>query len=197
METTTGLINAVTDLLSKSGAALSALGDSIAHLTELGVKGYDGISARRTLDELMRLRRDLEGMTSGLNEVSVRYPIRYFLDSSVNPRENPDYIKADWEWVLANLEIATTRIDKIFEGVKHMKNEFILESTYRNILKVLQGRIILLDQMKKIPIPMSAEEREALLKFKDEYEALIQKTQRASNSLAAYVTKLIEDDGKS
>ena len=197
METTAGLINAVSDLLSKSGAALSALGDGIAHLTELGVKGYDGLSARRTLDELMRLRRDLEGMTTGLNESSVRYPIKYFLESSANLQDRPDYIKADWEDVLANLETATTRINKIFEGVKHMKNEFILESTYRNILKVLQGKIILLDQMKKMPIPMSAEEREALLKFKDEYEALIQKTQRASNSLAAYVTKLIEDDGKS
>jgi hypothetical protein len=197
METTAGLINAVSELLSKSGAALSSLGDSIAHLTELGVKGYDGISARRTLDELMRLRRDLEGMTSGLNESSVRYPLRYFLDSSANRQDDPDCIRADWEDVLANLETATTRINKIFEGVKHMKSEFILESAYRNILKVLQGRIILLDQMKKMPVPMSAEEREAMLKFKDEYDALIQQTQRASNSLAAYVRKLIEDDGKS
>jgi hypothetical protein len=82
METTIGLINALGDLLNKSAAALSALGDSIAHLAKLGTEAYDALSARKTLNNLMLLRRDLEGMTSGLNETSVGSPIDYFFSAA-------------------------------------------------------------------------------------------------------------------
>ncbi|MET4041765.1 hypothetical protein ABIC03_003456 [Bradyrhizobium sp. RT6a] len=183
------LIAALGDLLAKSAEALSKFGDSIAHLTALGVQGYDAAAARKARSNLIDLRIQLEQLMV-VNGSLIGTMDGYVELVSQTPRPSVENAARHWLGVVFKVQIVMAHIDALLKQVSELRNDFVLEDAYRGIQQALRGRINILDQLNALPAPLSHEELEALTKAGKEYRLLRDTTAKTSEQLADYVKSL-------
>jgi hypothetical protein len=163
--------------LGEAADSFSKLVDSFAHLTKTGIKGYDEINARRTYHRL----RDLSAQMSILRaeqQINVVDPIGYYI---AYPR---GYI---WEGVQNNLTCTLENVNNILAIVRAERSEFVLETTYFDMIATFQNRSVVLQELIQMPPPKTAEELEELRKVQKKYQLLIANLERATQELNNYL----------
>jgi len=178
------LIKSVSEVLKIAAEAMSKVGDSLAHLTRIGVQGYDALAARRAHSQLSGLRVSL-GILYGASNIRIVRSIDEYIDLARSSRL--DDASRQWNAVVHLLTETTTRVEDLLTEVNKIRNDFVLEEAYSTIQRSLYGRLSLFEKLKALPAPLAGDTLEALAHVAAEYRRLMEATDNASEQLAAYI----------
>jgi hypothetical protein len=170
----------IANLLAAAADGVAKFGDSIAHLVQLGVAGYDAVAARKARAELVELRAALVGFVSGAN-----MPLLKAIDDYVdaNPRPSPEVLGQWWIAILDKVDFALAQVRTLLVEVEHVRSDFVLQTAYSQLNIALGSRSPILFELHKIPPPVQPDELNALRKLGIDYRRLSNATTRASQQL--------------
>ncbi len=167
----------VSRAIGEAAESFTKLIDSFEHLIETGTKGYDKASARFTHRRLVRL--------------SVRISIllgkqqQHFVDPIDIYIEHPT--RDNWESIQGNLETIFEEINGILADVNEERSDFVLETTFFDMLDTLGHRSIIVGKLIDMPPPVTEEELYQLRSIQRRYQTLIARLKRATLELNNYL----------
>jgi len=169
----------VIEMVAACGDAIAKITDGIKHAVETGVAGYDYVAARR---EHKRLR-DLSAGATYLSRTWQALTVADIDEYLAKPKPT----EADWGTIRVVIVNIATGVQGILGDVRRERSDFVLEETYSKITETLHGRILLLDELLRIPQPKTKKEKEALKMINTEYKRLLNEFQKAIQQLNLYL----------
>jgi hypothetical protein len=148
---TVAFIDSLTNLLSASAKALTTFGDSIAHFVKLGALGYSSVVNRQARSRLIKIRAQLELITTGPS-MNVVKSIDDYVERLKRKGRSQDDIAKDWYTVTQAVNKAIRHVSSVLGEVHRIRNDFVLEEAYRHIYLALFGRKSLLDHLRRSPL---------------------------------------------
>ncbi len=163
--------------MAEASDSLAKLASFVNGLVERGDKTYSTASARATHSRL----RDLSARLSHLiavNQTNVFTSIERYLDAP-----------SDYEWGLVTRELETVLRDvkDILIDVEAERSDFVLETTYLDIVRTLRTRGVVLERLISMPPPKTGDELAVLREIQGRYVILIANLEKATIALNAYL----------
>lgn len=171
-------------ILTEVAKALGDLGDSIVKITD-GIKhvvvtskeGVSFVLAKKTKSELKDLSATSTQFAAQQN-VSVIQSIDEYL-------EFPNY--RDWPVVQQKLNDVLFRGTELLTEWNEERSDFIVESSYTQLLETLNARVNILQRLNSMEAPTEKKELEALREVNERYKALVQQFKNAVQELNVYI----------
>jgi hypothetical protein len=151
------------DALAALADCIAKFGDSIAHLVQLGAKGWDAASARVTRNRLYRLQRELIAL-HGPQSVAYDALQDYIRVAARSPLDAP-LLRREWQIVLSLLRPLTFEVYDLVEALRNESSEFVLEKSYNVLLSTLQMRSKIFEDLMNREPPCAGEELSELKKI--------------------------------
>lgn len=178
-------LTGVAAALGEAAESVSKMVDSFAHLIRTATRGYDAASARATYSRL----RDLSARASILiaeQQISVIQGIDAYIEESSNPAVR----SLLWSSLTTKFRSILLEINSLLADVQAERSDFVLETTYLDMIRTLQTRGVILEELLYMPPPTSPEELKELRQIRDNYELLIINLRRATIELNEYLKML-------
>jgi hypothetical protein len=171
-------------ILTEVAKALGDLGDSVVKITD-GVKqvvitGGEGVSfvlAKKTKSELKDLSATSAQFAAQQNARVIQSIDEYLKYPSAR----------DWPAVQQKLSNVLLRGTELLTEWNEERSDFIVESSYAQLLETLNARVNILQKLSSMEAPTTKEELEALSEVNERYKTLIQKFKNAVQELNAYI----------
>ena len=182
MEINISLLKDLGAALGDMGDAIGKIADGIKHAVVTGVEGYDAVKERRSQARLF-------GVISGsvdqshLNIVATSEARAYISLKPLNDAERSD----DWTAVLEKVGKALANVSALTDDLGKERSDFVLEPAYVQLKMTLAARERLLDELRRMSPPASAEELDVLNDAVARYDVLVHELDRARDGLNAYL----------
>jgi hypothetical protein len=182
--------------LGDAAEAIGKLGDSIAHLTSLGTRGWDVLSARRTRARLKDISARLVIVNALGNFVIISNLDTYidnwnrYTQSGRIKLSEPslDALKTDWFRFVSKVTEILNDVTQLLAGIENERSDLVTQSVYRDLVSTLGGRVTLLQRLHASEAPVSIKEIAALKVVVAEYQKLADNLKNAILALNAYVS---------
>jgi hypothetical protein len=174
-------------VLGAAADAIAKLGDSIAHLISLGVRGWDDVSARSTRKRLISISAKLTVM-GGRGNMGVIESLRTYIRAYEGRESLEGYTQQQlWNELLSKLGAALPEVESLFTQLARDRSDLVTQDIYRDLIDALNARTMILEGLSRSVAPTSIAEIDALREAAEKYDALHRKLYLTIDSLHRYI----------
>jgi HEAT repeats/PBS lyase HEAT-like repeat len=174
-------------MLGVTADAIAKLGDSIAHLVKLGVRGWDDVAARRTRAKLIAISAQLSVM-GGRGNASVVESLRTYIAAHEGRDHLEDFTKEQlWDKLLSRIRAALPEVKSLFAELAENRSDLVTQDIYHDLISALNDRAMILEKLSTSSPPTSAAEIDALRDAAERYDALRHNLHSTINGLHWYI----------
>ena len=174
-------------MLGVTADAIAKLGDSIAHLVKLGVRGWDDVAARRTRAKLIAISAQLSVM-GGRGKPSVVESLRTYIAAHEGRDHLEDFTKEQlWDKLLSRIRAALPEVKSLFAELAENRSDLVTQDIYHDLISALNDRAMILEKLSTSSPPTSAAEIDALRDAAERYDALRHNLHSTINGLHWYI----------
>jgi hypothetical protein len=173
------ILTEIVNAIGAAGEAIAKLANGISAAVAKGAEGVDAIVARLDRSDM----RALLARTAGL-EGEQRTLVIVALEEYVGARRAGR--PGDWAGTQKNMSDVLTTVDALIPDVKSIRNDFVNEPAYAQLIQVLTGRRSVLMQLMELSEPQSEEELKLVERAAEKYGELHRELARLNAAIREY-----------